>query len=260
VTPRAANYSSSQQIGRWHAGRIASVPAVTSLDRDWLDTWWAQWLACTPQRLRDGGVVVAEARDHVGVFHVRHGAPVVYGPAALLALAGVPTTATYGDATAALGALTDGLDDRASQVLGPASYGYLTSMAGCAVDDRVRLLGPRDDDLVAAFEHRVPVEEWGEAAVGGAETFGWVEAGEVRAAASLGDWRGVPSVGVVTDPAWRGRRHGWSVVAAAAAHALGGGADLVQYRARTANTASMALARALGVQSYATGGIVDVVT
>jgi predicted GNAT family acetyltransferase len=83
----------------------------------------------------------------------------------------------------------------------------------------------------------------------------WLD-GRLVSGANLGSWRGMPTIGVLTHPAHRGRGFGHAVVAAAARDALKGAAH-VQYRARTSNPASIALAHAAGFVHYCDALVLD---
>jgi predicted GNAT family acetyltransferase len=77
-------------------------------------------------------------------------------------------------------------------------------------------------------------------------------AGELLAAASApDDGSGVASVGVITHPAWRGRGYGAAVVSALTADRLAAGV-ILHYQTLRANTASVAIASALGYHDLAT--------
>jgi len=86
--------------------------------------WWADWLATSPGRLRDGGTPVTDEVDHVGINHVRHGdAPLVYGPGNWLDRVGDPVAGTVEET---LTGLLAALGRSVTRMLGPACYGYAT--------------------------------------------------------------------------------------------------------------------------------------
>jgi len=227
-----------------------------ALDLDWLDAWWADWLGASVGDLLSGGLVVTEHLDHVGVLELTRGhAAVVYGPARWLAR--VPLSTPEPLATA-LTAVTVGLFGDVRRVLGPAWYAYASADSLLPAPGHfVRRLGPEDSAAVEELRRRVSVAEWEESGLGGGVDVGWLEEGRLLAAASVGEWRGMPSVGVLTDPACRGRGLGRAAVAHAAQEALRS-APLVQYRAWVSNAASIALARELDFQTYAHAAVVDV--
>lgn len=104
----------------------------------------------------------------------------------------------------ALGDVLESLGNRVMQVLGPAWYGYV-DRASLVDDDAaaVRPLGPADAGLVEALRTQVIAAEWDEAGMNTGADFGIVVDGVLRAAANLGAWRGMPSIGVLTSPAFR---------------------------------------------------------
>ena len=81
--------------------------------------------------------------------------------------------------------------------------------------------------------------------------FGYFIAGDVGALAHYSMWADrVASIGVLTHPVHRGHGYGKFVVSAAIAHAFERG-HLVLYQTLISNTASVALATALGCRDYA---------
>jgi len=121
----------------------------------------------------------------------------------------------------------------------------------------VRGLTAADDEAVAALCNKVGPDEWNEAGMSTGADFGHFQDQQLLAAANLGEWRGVPTLGVLTHPDWRGRGLGSAVVRLAARHALQR-SDLIQYRARVSNAASIALAHGSGFLHYGTAVVVDV--
>ena len=236
--------------------------------RDEAERWWTGVLRLPPGALRSGGVFPAGPVDHVGVLWVAGApGPVIYGPGEVLsAVRTVAARAADGGADpdlAGLGRdLTAALGPRAGRLLGPAWYGYVGAGLlsappdGAAGPGTVRALGEADRPLLARLHEQAAAGEVAESGTDGLPAFGYVEAGALLAVACLGNWREMPTIGVLTHPGARRRGLAVRVVAAAAAAGLGQRA-VVQYRAFSANTASISVARRCGFAHYGDGLIID---
>jgi GNAT superfamily N-acetyltransferase len=147
-----------------------------------------------------------------------------------------------------------------SELLGPAALAYLEDPAppgaaghraipahpGEAEPPGAVVEVPRDDPGLAAFLAAVPPDDAGESGLAELTSAAFVTGheGEVTAAAGWRLWpTGVAHLGVLTDPAHRGRGLARAVAARATADALAAGL-LPQWRARP--LASRRVARALG--------------
>jgi hypothetical protein len=225
--------------------------------REEVDRWWGEVLGLPAAAMRAGGVFAASRFDHVGVVAVAGAAaPVVYGPAdtapalhAMLKQAGRPGALEAGH-------LAELLGPRASRVLGPAWYGYATPGGLHAPHSTtVRPLTAADLPLLARLHEQTPPAERQESGTTGLPAFGYLENGVLLAVACLGMWQQMPTIGVLTHP--RARRHGLAhaVVAAAAREGLTR-RPVVQYRARRANTASLAMAAKTGFVHYGDGLVI----
>lgn len=224
-----------------------------------VDAWWAQWLGIPVDALLTGGVAPGDHVDHVGLLQLDRGSGVLaYGPDAYLDGLDPSGLEGPGRLDEALAAVQQHLGRRLEQVLGPAWYGY----AGAATLPRpehpeVRRLQADDAELLEDLRAAVSPMEWAEAGLTEGADFGWVQDSRLLAAASLGRWRDMPSVGVLTHPRWRSHGLGRSVVQEATRHALIE-RPFVQYRAWTTNEASIALGQRSGFWSYGRGVVVDV--
>jgi hypothetical protein len=216
-----------------------------------VDEWWARALNVPVKRLVAGGIIVADHVDHLGALALRrHHAVCIYGPR--VAINTLPQGLALESATAVIhgNSLARGLGGRAGPRLGPAWYGYATSETlRTPPRGAVRRLEERDRQAVVTFRHAVSPEDWTEAGMDEGPRYGcWV--GDILVAgAGLGMWRGIPTVGVLTHPAYRRRGFGRAVVTAAAKEGLEV-VSHVQYRSRSTNTASIALACAAGFVHY----------
>ena len=227
---------------------------------DWhadVDRWWADVLRVPVAAVRAGGVFAPGHVDHVGVVAV-HGAPapVVYGPASLLPELEGAVRASRGDVVEGTH-LAAALGSRASRVLGPAWYGYVTAETlGPPPGQGVRALRETELSLLADLHQRTPPAEREESGTTGLPAYGYLHDGELHAVACLGMWHGMPTIGVLTDPRARGRGLAGLVVTAAAREGLNRRA-VVQYRARRRNPASIAVAVRCGFIYYCDGLVID---
>ena len=229
------------------------------IDRWWLDQWWAAHFACTPEELRAGGVVVTDHLDHVGAFQPEHGRDaLVHGPARWLEAAGFMGTERCRTVDEALARWQRGLGLTVTRVLGPARYGYASARTLREFDtSAVRPLLDKDAAQVEVLRLATPPAEWDESGMDPRPDVGYFMNGQLMAAASLGTWRGMPSVRVLTRPQHRGQGLSGAVVCAAIQRALQE-STLVQYRAWVANQASLHVAERVGVVPYGVGVVVDV--
>ena len=226
-----------------------------------VEAYYADVFEVTPQRLWDHeGAVVHErrgARTGWGdVLAFRRGAAVrILAPTDLVdGLTGAVRDRSP-DEVFTSEFLAGVLGARVDRVVGPNWRGY--------VDQQRLRLRPFDnctrlgaDDRAAAHTLRAAVGEsdWAE---GGFSEDGLTEVSfgawlgrDLVAAANLTPWRtGADDVGVVTAPQHRGKGYGTVVVSAAVAWALEH-VPVVQYRARSSNRPSLALAARLGFDHY----------
>jgi GNAT superfamily N-acetyltransferase len=242
--------------------------------RDEADRWWSGVLRLPPGALRGGGVFPADHLDHVGVFWVAGApGPVVYGPGEVLPTVAAVTARAAGGVAELGSALAAGLGPQAGPLMGPAWYGYVsadlltaeqsspgrkhTLRRGAAGAGMVRALGAADLPLLARLHEQATPGEVAESGTDGLPAFGYIEAGALLAVACLGSWHVMPTIGVLTHPGARRRGLAARVVAAAAQAGLGRRA-VVQYRAFSANTASISVARRCGFAHYGDALIIDV--
>jgi GNAT superfamily N-acetyltransferase len=149
------------------------------------------------------------------------------------------------------------LGSRAGRVLGPAWYGYVTARTlGPLPGSEVRQLSEADLPLLARLRERTPPAEQDESGTTDLPAYGYLQQGELLAVACLGAWRGMPTIGVLTDPRARGRGLASMVVTAAAREGLNRRA-VVQYRAWLRNTASIRVAGRCGFAHYCDSLIIE---
>ena len=227
---------------------------------DWraeVDSWWAHVLCLPVAAVRAGGVYAVAHLDHAGVIAVEGAAaPIVYGPARVLPVLHAAVQASGGSVSDGR-QLAAALAPHATQVLGPAWYGYVTAQTlPLLPGPSVRPLREADLPLLAALHERTPPAEREESGTTGLPAFGCVEDGELLAVACPGIWHGMPTIGVLTDLRARGRGLAGKVVTAAARDGLNRRA-VVQYRAWRRNTASIAVALRCGFTHYCDGLVID---
>jgi RimJ/RimL family protein N-acetyltransferase len=222
-------------------------------------------LGCPEETLRASGLrVIAHGlwlADYQGVYVWRIAADsgassfTVSTPPALLdearaALAIVDPEAAL-DPAFWLGAL----GSRVERVVGLSYQGYLdASVFQPAAPNRAHALAADERPALERLARACPAQEWEHSAIQPDHDPVFVVSdkdGELLAAASLThEGAGMASVGVIAHPAARGRGYGRTVVSAVTAWALGRG-ETVHYQTLRANTASVAIARALGYQDLA---------
>jgi GNAT superfamily N-acetyltransferase len=140
------------------------------------------------------------------------------------------------------------------ETLGPTFYGYADATTFDAVDADARVLDAEDE---AAFDHlraAVPADEWDRGApeFRPGDTVGRFVDDDLVAVAGYAVWDGlIAHVGVVSHPDHRDAGHGRAVVSLATERALAAGL-LPQYRTADAWPWSVALARGLGYERFAT--------
>jgi GNAT superfamily N-acetyltransferase len=189
-----------------------------------IEAHWAAFLGCTVADVRGQDIVVPHHGR--GIFILCRAGAVVAVPPGIAA----------------------------DRVVGPAFIGYLDEATLAGGDDvESRLLDDSDSDAIEALR-------------AACEPLDWDEGGPADAVATLGVFRGatlaalssyeiwserIAHIGIVTHPAHRGTGLGTAAVCAMTRIALA--RKLVaQYRTLLANASSMAIARRLGFERYAT--------
>jgi GNAT superfamily N-acetyltransferase len=224
-----------------------------------IDTTWAAFFGLsTPAFLRPGIQVVAhhELADYQGVWLFRHHASLCLSvPPGLVGCvqdAVREWTVARLFSEAGIRAL---LGPRIDRIIGPAYQGYVEpTQFRPASEPGVRVLSRSDRKILQQLADASGSEAWEHAGIALDEpnTFGrFVDDHLVAAAWYRPGWGETAHIGVVTDPAYRGRGHGRAVVSAATARGLAAG-FIVLYQTLVANTPSVALAAGLGYQLYAT--------
>jgi len=184
-------------------------------------------------------------------------APAEWVEAAQSAAAGQTAAALRDPAlwSAALGAHVE-------RIVGPSYQGYADaaafrpapSPAAGSPEPIVRRLGSADAPALQRLAAACAPQEWMDSAIqpDHSPIVAIEQAGELLAAASApDDGPGVASVGVITHLAWRGRGYGAAVVSALTVDRLAAGM-ILHYQTLRANTASVAIASALGYYDLAT--------
>lgn len=134
-------------------------------------------------------------------------------------------------------------DSEIFYVLDPAEMTRVPAPDGITV----RLLNAQDQAAFTSFESACSAEDWdeGDIALDHLMAVGAFDGGRIVAAASIYDWCGFLDVGVITDPAYRGRKLGQVVVSHIAPHFFEDGRVLF-YRHEVSNPASGGIAKAVG--------------
>jgi GNAT superfamily N-acetyltransferase len=229
-----------------------------------LRRYWADRFGIDPDALEESGVVVGSA-DEGGVQLFSRGDGLLIGAPEPI----VGSLRCRGDSLADL----DPTDPEAVRgwfsrlgdvetVLGPAFYGYTDGGSFRPVESRVEPLAHGDERAYDRFRRSVPVEEWenGGPTFEPERTVGLFEGREIVAAAGYDVWDdALAHLAVVVSRGHRGQGHGRAVVSRATELALDDGL-VPQYRTLDAWSWSVALARGLGFERFATGTFVAIET
>ena len=189
-----------------------------------IDAHWAAFLGCTPEDVR--GQDIAVPHHGRGIFILSRGGAVV--------------------------ALPPGI--AADRVVGPAFLGYLDQPSFGGDDDvSARLLDVRDTDAIEALRGTCSPHDWDEGGPAGAAAIvGGFRGPALAAVSSYEIWsERIAHIGIVTHPAHRGTGAGTAAVRAMTRIALARKL-IAQYRTLLTNAPSMAIARRLGFERYAT--------
>lgn len=227
-----------------------------------MDGYWAGFFGCAPERLRPGKPLVVPhgpgLAGYGGIYLQGFGsAPVVSIPAPLAGALGAGVAAAAGSGLAADGRWSALLGDSLRAVVGPAWIGYGDAGTLRIPEPRegTRVLTGKDAPSVALLREACDPVEWehGGSSPGGNPLVGaFGEDGVLAALAGYEVWGDrIAHIAVLTRPDRRGSGRGREVVGRLAALALQRGL-VPQYRTLAANEPSLAVARALGFQPYAT--------
>jgi GNAT superfamily N-acetyltransferase len=143
-------------------------------------------------------------------------------------------------------------------VLGPAFYGYVDRETFTPIESSARTLTAADSSAYERFRAIVPDAEWEQGGSGfePGETVGLFVGEDLVAVAAYDLWDDLLAhLAVVTHPEYRGEGYGRAVVSRATDRALAEG-YLPQYRTLDAWPWSVALARELGFERFATSMLV----
>lgn len=225
--------------------------------RSALRRYWADRLGVDPEDFTEAGVTVGPTDEDGVPLFCRGDALVVGAPDS-----SVESFERRSDALAGLD-VDDGdevrewfLDfDAVADVLGPAFWGYTDRTAFDPVESDARVLTAADESAYDEFRDAVCEEEWerGGPRFVPERTVGLFADDDLVAASGYEVWDdSVAHIAVVTRPDHRGEGYGRAVVSGATEAALIEGL-IPQYRTLDAWPWSVALARRLGFERFATG-------
>jgi GNAT superfamily N-acetyltransferase len=227
-----------------------------------VDAYWARHLGCTAAQLHAAEPVLlahaAEMDDYRGAYMMQFkvAAPVISLPPTQVASLGPRLAAAARESLDADARWSEILGPLLERTVGPAWVGYASAetLRHVAADVETRLLTPADAPHVERLGRAATPDEWDNIATlprAGVMVGAFAE-GELAAVAGYEVWgESIAHVAVLTHPAHRGRSLGRAVVSAVAGVALERGL-VPQYRSLMENRASLAVANALGFQTYAT--------
>ncbi|KPN31901.1 acetyltransferase (GNAT) family protein [Halolamina pelagica] len=222
----------------------------------------AERLNCSPAAFEESAATVVESENEGTVRLLRRGdALVVAAPAdyrdALADAGGAILAAELPAADAVSTALAGHTGATVESSYGPYFLGYVDEPSFSPVDSEARLLVGADRSAFEALRERVPDADWSRASpvFRPGQTAGLFRDDALVAVATLTHLP-FPDVGVVVDPAHRGRGYGRAVVSKMTATAFSIDAEaVVRYRTRESAAASVALATALGYEQWARSAV-----
>jgi GNAT superfamily N-acetyltransferase len=230
-----------------------AAAATTAL----VDAQWAAILGCSVDDLcRPQTLVVPQGTlaGYQGVMVLRRGAacivsvPLTIADAMRQRIAGRTADQVF-DVSCLVGLFGNTVE----RIVGPAWQGYADSLDFQPADTRgTHLLQLGDEEALRRLAQACDQTEWEHSAIvwGKAPIFGCFAGNDLVAGGILDHWGArVLSAGIITHPAHRGRGYGRAVVSAMTVYGLSQGAAL-RYQTLQANTASMAIAQALGYREY----------
>jgi GNAT superfamily N-acetyltransferase len=219
---------------------------------------WAAFFGLSPVAFLVPGIQVVahhELADYHGVWLFRHHASLCISvpPDLVESIQAVVSGYTVESLFSEAGVRAL-LGPRIERIIGPAYQGYIDQPHFRSLAHHgVCALGGPDQPALRQLADACEVEAWEHAgiAVDEPHLFGCFVEGHLAAVARYRPaWAEAAHIGVVTHPAYRGRRYGSAVVSAATAQALEAG-FIVLYQTLRANAPSVALASGLGYQAYA---------
>jgi GNAT superfamily N-acetyltransferase len=231
----------------------------TAREQETIDQYWAAYFGCTTADLYKPQTLVvdhAAMGNYQGLFVFHHPpACIVSTPPEMLDVVQHKLGGRSPEAVCDLALLEHHFAPILDRFVGPAWLGYAgpnefhpATMAG------TRLLTASDDGALRQLAARCEPVAWEHSGLqlDRPPVFGHLLHDEIVAAAGYEIWGGaIAHIGVITDPANRGRGFGKSVASAAASYAFAHNL-IAQYRTLNANTPSIAIGKAFGFQGYAT--------
>ena len=224
-----------------------------------LRRYWTNRLGVAVDAFEEPGVTVGPA-DEGGVQLFRHDESVVIGaPTALLNSVERESDAALELDIDDAGAIREWFDAVGvnGAVLGPAFYGYTDREVFDPVDGDARALAAGDRPSYDTFRVAIPDDEWehGGSSLTPGQTVGLFLGNDLVAVAGYEVWNDLLAhIAVVTHPNHRNSGHGRAVVSLATEQALSAGL-VPQYRTLEAWPWSVALARQLGFERFATASL-----
>ncbi|WP_435115050.1 GNAT family N-acetyltransferase [Halolamina sp. C58] len=222
---------------------------------------WAERLDCAPEAFQEPGVTLTTNPSGGTVRLVRRGeALVVAAPEAARNALGAHREALADAELPAREVVERALADQEASVdavHGPYFLGYVDESSFSPVDTDARLLVGADRDAFDRLQGRVPEDEWARASpvFRPGQTAGLFADGDLVAVATLTHLP-FPDVGVVVDPAHRGRGDGRAVVSTITQTAFDVDRNaIVRYRTLASDSASVALAESLGYERWARSAV-----
>ena len=224
-----------------------------------IDTFWAGYFGVSASALGEPGTHVVPhvgLGDYAGVwFFVRDGACIVSAPASWCDRIREALVAHTFDAVLSEEGLTALFGPAYATTVGPAYQGWLDPQRFEPTSSpNVRPIEEADRDATLAFRAACGEDDWqdGDLKLDAPGAFGWFEADDLLAAASLTHWDDTTvGPGLLVRPDRRRAGCGTAACSAAVAWSLQAGLTLT-YQTLMENTGALRIAQSLGFEQYAT--------
>lgn len=229
-----------------------------------INSHWATYLGCDLNDLRAAHTLVmphAGLGNYPGLMFFRtEQACIISAPANLVSMIKPLVASRTPEEAYSPEFLRTHFNPLTEQVIGPSWVGYVDERNyKFATTGTAKLLAQNGtflgdySTMLQEFARSCPPEEWahGGVSINDLAIFGYLYQGKLVAVGSLKKISStIVNLGLITQPAYRGKHYGKAISSAMTLYGLDMGA-IVQYRTLQLNRPSLALARTLGFEYYA---------